>query len=47
MVKKDGSEGLEAPMQRRGGMSEEVVAAGIIHDVNSRIVTGFFRDSTS
>jgi hypothetical protein len=47
VVKKDGSEGLEASMQRRGGMSEEVMAAGIIHGGNSRIVTGFFCDSTS
>src|SRR5271157_2605149 len=28
-------------MQRRGGMSEEVVAAGIIHGVTSKIVTRF------
>jgi hypothetical protein len=41
VVKKDGSERLEASMQRRGGMSEEVVAAGIIHGVTSKIVTRF------
>jgi hypothetical protein len=41
VVKKDGSEGLEASMQRRGGMSEQVVAAGIIHGVTSKIVTRF------
>jgi hypothetical protein len=47
VVQKDGSEGIEASMERRGGMSEEVMATGIIHGVTSRIVTGFFRDSTS
>jgi hypothetical protein len=41
VVKKDGSEGLEASMHRRGGMSEEAVAAGIIHGVTSKIVTRF------
>jgi hypothetical protein len=41
VVKKDGSEGIEASMQRRGGMSEEVMAAGIIHGMISRIVTRF------
>jgi hypothetical protein len=46
MVEKDGSEGLEASVERRGGMSEEVVAAGVVHGVSSRIVTGFFHDST-
>jgi hypothetical protein len=41
VVKKDGSDGLEASMQRRGGMSEEVMATGIIHGVTSRFVTRF------
>jgi hypothetical protein len=47
VVKKDSSESLEVPVQRRGGMSKEVVAAGIIHGMTSKIVTGFFRNSSS
>jgi hypothetical protein len=46
MVEKDGSERLEASVECRGGTSEEVVAAGVIHGVISRIVTEFFCDST-
>jgi hypothetical protein len=42
MVEKDGSERLEASVEGRGGTSEEVVAAGVIHGVSSRIVTEFF-----
>ena len=46
MIEKDGSERLEASVECRAGTSEEVVAAGVIHGVSSRIVTEFFRDST-
>jgi hypothetical protein len=41
VVKKNCSEGLEASVKCRGGMSEEVVAAGIIHGVTSKIVTRY------
>jgi hypothetical protein len=46
MVKKDGSERLEASVECRGRTSEEVLAAGVIHGVGSKIVTEFFREST-
>jgi hypothetical protein len=41
MVEKDGSERLEASVECRGGTSEEVVAASVVHGVSSRIVTEF------
>jgi hypothetical protein len=46
MVEEEGSQGLEASVQPRGGMGEEVVAASIIHGVISGIVTRFLRDPT-
>jgi short-subunit dehydrogenase len=46
MVEKDGSKRLEASVECRPGTSEEVVAAGVIHGVGSKIVTEFFREST-
>jgi hypothetical protein len=45
VVKEEGTKDFEATVQGCGGMSEEVLARGIIHGVTSEIVMEFFGES--
>jgi hypothetical protein len=47
VLKEDGTERFVASVQGWGGMSEEVVAEGVVHGATSEIVMGFFGESLS
>jgi len=45
VVEEDGAKSFVASVQGWDGMSEEVVAEGVIHGATSEIVMGFFGES--